>query len=312
MNPSPLLLAACALLAFGAGCGKRKASTPEENVCEPNPCTELRKNLCVEEDGNARCLCNAGYVTRPNGTCEELSLNNCPEHAGDAQEPDDCQAKSRALATTGEAQARSISPAGDYDFFRFDAVEGDIYAIVVEAQGALYPRIDVFDQGGLYVAGVEELQRARLTFKAKATAPYFIRVMHSPVDPSIAVGDYTITLTHAGSDDVGDLPQKSTTIAPDVEGTTSPRVFSGRFEYGADQDWYGFAGTTGTRYTILFDTGKTVATVALFRSAEATEAEFVTTQDVVEFFVPANNTAYLALYPPAGAEGSYAFTFYRD
>lgn len=310
MKPTLLLLSVCGLLT-GAGCGKN-SQPPQQNVCDPNPCTELRKNLCVVENGNARCLCNAGFVSRPNGSCEELSTSNCPEHGGDADEPDDCQAKARALTTTGNGRARSISPAGDYDYFRFDAVQGDIYTATVVSDGPVYPRIDAFDQGGIYLAGIEQLQRARLSFKAATTAPHFLRVMHSPLDPSIAEGDYTITLVNAGTDDVGDRPQGSTLIAPDVAGTPSPRVFSGRFEYSADQDWYGFSATTGTRYTVLFDTGKTVPTVALFRSADATEPEFVTTQASLEFFVPTSGTVYLAVYPPAAEEGSYAFTFYRD
>lgn len=292
-----------------AACGSSRP--PQRDVCDPNPCTEQRKGLCVVEDGNARCLCNAGFIARPDGTCEALTADNCPEHPGDADEPDDCQARARALVDDGQPRNRSIHPVGDYDFFRFDAALNDVYVLTVTATGSLFPRIDVFDQGGQYVAGAEALSSARLGFKARATAPYFARVSHSPIDPSLAVGDYALTLSNAGPDDVGDTPQTATAIAPDVGVPSAPRVFDGDFEYALDEDWYAFSGTANTRYTLAFDGGKLVPTVALYASESATSPEFVTTQASFDFFVPATGTAYLALYPPRG-EGPYAFTFFRE
>ncbi len=50
------------------GCADRVSSSP----CAPNPCHESHKSVCVEHDGDARCVCNTGYLENRNGKCVPL------------------------------------------------------------------------------------------------------------------------------------------------------------------------------------------------------------------------------------------------
>src|SRR4051812_7961441 len=92
----------------------------------PNPCDQTNRNLCVNEAGQPRCLCNAGFLPRPSGQCEPVDGNNCPEHPGDSAEPDDCLARAQLISTNnGGPKQQSIEPPGDYDYFNFSVTAGN-------------------------------------------------------------------------------------------------------------------------------------------------------------------------------------------
>ena len=125
-------------------------------VCTVSTCREPNRTQCVVEGGETRCLCDVGYVSRPSGVCEPVSAANCAVHAGDSAEPDDCQARAWALVADGRPNTRSIDPIGDLDFFRFEARAGRIYSVtVVPEGGSLLPRVDAFDQGGVWLDAVD-------------------------------------------------------------------------------------------------------------------------------------------------------------
>ncbi|MGZ3457305.1 MAG: hypothetical protein ACXU86_02250, partial [Archangium sp.] len=90
----------------------------QQDPCTPNPCTQGDKTWCVNEAGNARCLCKEGTVLRPSGVCEPVTAANCPEHPGDSAEPDDCLSRAPTLAADNTQHQQTIDPVGDYDFFR--------------------------------------------------------------------------------------------------------------------------------------------------------------------------------------------------
>jgi len=294
-----------------AGCIVVKA--PPKDPClvnGQNPCTATDKNVCVVEDGNPRCLCNAGFLARPSGACEAVGAGNCPEHAGDTAEPDDCLTRARPMLTSDAPRDQTIEPVGDYDFISFGATARHVYVITAKASGALYPRLDAFDQGGLWLALDERPGEAQLALKAPATGPVYVRLSQSPLDPSVATGGYTLTLATLGLEDYGDGPAEATAITADP-GTT-PTPVSGRFEVPLDQDWFSFAGTTNTYFRVTFDTSKGPAPLmSLFTASDLVHPKWTAQQPTTDFDLTANETAYLALYGPRDP-GSYAFTFTRS
>ena len=294
-----------------AGCVIQQA--PPSDPCHPSgksPCTEPDRTLCVIENGNARCLCNAGFIARPSGACEPVSAGNCPEHQGDGAEPDDCMARARAMAPSDNPRNQSIDPVGDYDFVAFNGTARFVYVITAKAQGALFPRLDVYDQAGLWLATDERTGQAQLAMKAPATAPFYVRVSQSPVDPSVATGGYTLTLASSGQEDHGDGPSEATPITAAVSPQT-PTATVGRFEVPGDQDWFSFAGATNQAYRVTFDGAKGAPPLtALYTASSLTKPKWTAQQPIIDFDVLANETAYLAIYAPTDL-GSYAFMFTR-
>lgn len=304
----PLTSALFLPLATLLGTGCLVNPNPQQDPCAPNPCTQGNKNQCVNENGTARCLCNAGFVQRPSGVCEQESAANCPEHTGDTAEPDDCQSRARALASDGAPRLQTIEPIGDYDFFRIDATAGHLYTVVVQPEGSLMPRVDAFDQGGIWLGAHDGRPTAELTFKASSTSPYFVRVSHSPVDPSAATGSYALTYSTLGEEDHGDTPEQGTSVTPDPAGTANPQVHYGRLEYGQDQDWFLFPVTIGHRYRISFDTSRAVPTLAAYTESSPQQPFLTTRQSVVDILAESNTTVGIALYSPEGQASSYAFS----
>lgn len=298
---------------LGTGCVVNPDPDPQGDPCDPNPCTEGDKTWCVNEDGNARCLCKQGTVQRPNGVCEPLTTLNCPEHTGDSSEPDDCLSRAVTLASDATTQRQqSIEPVGDYDYFRVDGTLRTVYSVTVEpGSGALMPRVDVFDQGGVWITSQDGRPKAQVGFKARATAPYYVRVSHSPFDPSAATGQYALTLTPVGEDPHGDSANDATTIVPDVGGTSSPTDRFGRLEYDQDQDWFAVSATQGVTYRIEFDTSRVVPALAGFTSQDVNNPFHTWSNSFVEIRAESTTTLYLVMYSDEGQTGGYAFRVFR-
>ncbi|QRN93885.1 hypothetical protein JRI60_32615 [Archangium violaceum] len=297
---------------LGTGCFVNTGPDVEKNPCDPNPCTQGDKTQCVNEDGNARCLCKPGTVLRPSGACEPLTAVNCPEHGGDTSEPDDCLSRAAPLATNVQRQ-QSIEPVGDYDFFKIDGTVDNVYTVTVEpGPGSLMPRVDVFDQGGEWIRAHDGRPKAQVGFKARASAPYYVRVSHSPMDASAATGAYALTSSLVGKDDYGDLPADSTLFVPDVGGTNTPNTRYGRFEYGQDEDWIALDVTQGTTYRIEFDTSRFLPALAAFTREDVKNPFRTARAAYVDISSPGGNTrVYLNLYSPQAEPGSYAFRLFR-
>lgn len=301
----PLFAAAIAVAAFGAGC--RIEQPPATNACNPNPCTQANKNQCLVQEGKAVCLCNEGFVARPSGACEQVTAANCPEHGGDALEPNDCQARATPLAFSVTASQPTVDPVGDFDFFSFTSTAGHVYRAVVTATGtSLSPRADLFDQTGELLSTSEGGATIELAAKLYTSGPHFLRVMHSPIDPSVATGAYSIRLGDLGMEDRADGPEGATFIAADVYGT-QPQAHTGSFEFPGDQDWFQITADAYTPYRITFS--GTPPQLALWTNPDSGAPEWTVEQAVVDFDVPQGGAAYLAVYPTSGT--SYSFTFVR-
>jgi hypothetical protein len=299
---------------LGTACSLDTSPQPVKDPCDPNPCTQQGKTTCVNENSKARCLCDPGTVARPSGVCEPVSTANCAEHPGDASEPDDCLSRATSLTLGGAQRQQSIEPIGDYDFFKLDATLRHVYTVTVEpGTGSLMPRVDVFDQAGVWQASQDGRPKAQVSFKARATAPYYVRVSHSPMDPSAATGLYALTSSSTGLEDHGDNSTEATTISADVGGTTTPTTRYGRLEYGQDQDWFALPAIQGYTYRIDFDTTRYVPTLAGFTHEDVQQPFLTIRNSFVEIKAATSTTLYLVLYSPQGDVGSYAFRvqYYR-
>jgi len=298
-----LFLLALAAALSTTGCVDKEA------VCTPSTCREPNRTQCVVEGDETRCLCDVGYVSRPSGVCEPVSAANCAEHLGDASEPDDCQARARTLVADGRPNPRSIDPIGDLDFFRFEARAGRIYSVTVVPEGSLLPRVDAFDQGGVWLDAVDGRPRAEMTFKTPTTAPYFLRVSHSPVDVSAATGPYVLTFTEVGEDDHGDSSESATRIFPDSD--SRPDSVFGRFNFRRDEDWFEFSATSGRSYRLVFDgaSGRVLPVVEVYLGSDLQRPLYTRQSPTVEFTVPSSGRVFLVMYLPDGGQGSYAFNF---
>jgi hypothetical protein len=304
---STLLILVAAL--HGTACIVHGSDT---TPCDPNPCTQDHRGVCVDEAGEARCLCDTGFLARPSGACEPVGPSNCAEHAGDTSEPDDCQARAHPLSSGGPSLQQTIEPVGDYDFFQFNASARTVYSVTVKAEGSLMPRLDVFDQGGVWLTAAEAPGRVDLAFKARVSSPHFARVSHSPVDPSVAVGNYTLSFTSLGEEDHGDFAEEATHISPESASTSTPGSTYGRFEYPRDEDWFSFSGDRNRTYHLAFDTSRAIPAVAVFAGANLHQALFTAQTANIQFTAPANDTFFIVLDPPQSGEGSYAFNFLVD
>ena len=67
--------------------------------CSPNPCTQLNKNVCSNNNGTALCTCNPNYVDDGAGNCVD---NTTPV---DPCDPNPCQEANKAVCTASGAQA---------------------------------------------------------------------------------------------------------------------------------------------------------------------------------------------------------------
>ncbi|WNG28287.1 hypothetical protein F0U62_32965 [Cystobacter fuscus] len=313
MNPLTPRLVLLSSLLFAPAClldTSPPGTPPSKNPCDPNPCTQADKTTCANDNGHAVCLCREGTLPRPNGSCEAVTSANCPEHPGDSAEPDDCIARAAPLDAT-RSRTQGIEPVGDYDFFRIDATARNAYVLsVTPGPGALLPRVDLFDPEGRWIRAQDGNPGVQVGFKARVSAPYTVRVSHSPRDPSPAIGTYTLQLATPVQDDFGDIPEEATALVP-APGGTSATLVSGRFEYGQDEDWFSFPVVLNATYRIEFDTTRAVPALAAF-IRENVKSPFLTNQkSFVEFQAASSTTVFVDLYSANEAAGTYSFRVYE-
>lgn len=294
------------LAAFGCNKGGGDAQGP---ACESNPCTEAHRTRCATENGTPVCLCDDGYVARPAGSCEQVNALNCPEHGGDPAEPDDCAPKAKAISVALGSKTQAIEPIGDYDFFRLEGTEGGVFeARVLKGEGTLLPRIDLFDQSGALLSGADGTVEAKLTFKTRGTVPYFLRITHSPLDPSVGYGAYTLTLGSSGLDDHGDGSADASPIQSAAT-NEAPVPHYGRLEFPGDQDWFSFAAVNGQHYRVAFDPAATIPTLAVYVASDLNSPLVRAQRAEVEFQAQGSGTLFLAVSGPSGS--SYNFQLLR-
>lgn len=302
--------ALAALLA--AGCAYVPPEPPGPNPCDPNPCAQAHRTVCSNQAGLPVCLCDPGYLPRPAGGCEAVTEANCPTHAGDSAEPDDCLANARAIAAGEAARSQSVDPVGDYDFFALTTSAANVYLATASPAGSLAPRIDLFDASGGHVSSAEysaALGFARLGFRADYGGVYYLRVSHSPLDPSVGSGGYSFFVGSGGVDEYGNTRLSAAAIAA-VQAGQANAAHAGAFQYDADEDWLAFSATASVQFTVSFDPGQVVPQMEIYTDAGDLPLAVVRQAAASMIFSAAQlgstNKVYLRLLSPPGG-GSYQF-----
>ena len=213
------------------------------NACEPNPCTTPNKTDCTVSNGQAVCACVSGYVPEGDACQPEPAVTCAAQHTtGDAFEPDECPALARPVGAGGTRdEAHSLSPAGDEDWFRLDALPEHFYEVVVTGAAGDRLHLDLYAADGTTVVRSDHrgLDTASLRHKASASGALFVRVSAMTSGASAA---YRISIQDLGADDHGESPAESSPVIVDAPPA------SGAFERPGDVDVFSFQAQAGHIY----------------------------------------------------------------
>jgi hypothetical protein len=238
--------------------------------CSPNPCTAPFQTECAAVDGRAVCSCVAGYVPAGEGCQPEVVITCAGQHStGDALEPDECPALARDLGTSGtQHEAHTVAPVGDEDWLRFEATEGHIYEVRLDAAEGVRPHVDVYSADGQTVCASDHEGTAtvRLAYEASVTGRQYVRVRAFDGTG----GAYRVSLADLGPDDYGDEVATATpvdfTSGTPVAGTLQPagdrdvaRVpLAGGRRYRVEAAWGDAARREPLRLAVLEGSGSEV------------------------------------------------------
>ncbi|MGE3143099.1 MAG: PPC domain-containing protein, partial [Hyphomonadaceae bacterium] len=150
-----------------------------------------------------------------------------------------------SLDSTFSPRTSQINPAGDSDWFRFDAVEGRSYRIFVdpaEGEGALAdPKLTLYDGDGNQIATDDNGGKgkgARIAFIPTHSGSFIAAASAASATESgrytLRVSDYEVP-NGPGTDEVLDE-------AGDARAS--------RIDMAGDKDWYGFTAAEGGVYQI--------------------------------------------------------------
>lgn len=222
-------------------------------------------------------------------------------------------ASSQARFTPGQAMAGDIAPAGDVDWFRMSAVQGQRYSITLngvagEDGTALDPMLGVYDAQGNQLAFNDDAEglNSALQFAPSSTGDVFVEVRAFSEE---ATGAYQLAAI-------------AETLPPDAVGndaTTRARVMPGRavagsIDYEGDIDAYRLDARRTQRYNItLAGSGASPLSDPYLVVVDRDGAELASNDDsndglnsALEFIPRANGPVYVQAraYGDAGA-GSY-------
>lgn len=208
--------------------------------CLPNPCTNANQTTCDDSTGVALCQCDGDTVFDGTRCVRPLHWDCSRVHAGDSAEPDECPRLAFNLARDVTVN-RTLSPAGDHDWFRINVTPGFIAGF--EASGNVPLIIEVFDELGARVAAdTRALPSANVNFLVpNNVTELFVRVravlatdedtyvarfrdlghddfVNEPANAQLHSGSFTGTLQYEGDVDVVKLqllPQVATEFSSD-------------------------------------------------------------------------------------------------
>lgn len=198
--------------------------------CTPNPCTSLNRTTCEVVGSAANCLCDPGYAPTGAG-CSAAPVWDCDQQhgEGDAAEPDECPPLASPLAP-GVSAARTLSPAGDHDWFRLSVTPGRLYAFAATAPNPTpLLLVEVYDEAGttLLASDNRGSSSAAVAFPAETVSLVQVRVRGVRATD---VGTYAVQYVELGTDDYANDPALAITLAPGAAG------FSGEVQYAGDPD----------------------------------------------------------------------------
>jgi hypothetical protein len=129
-----------------------------------------------------------------------------------------------------------ILPAGDVDWFKFDATASHAYKV---STTGISTYLALYDTNGTTL--LKEVSGGSAYLYATAAGTYYVRVKHYT---STAVGQYTIKAEDVGADDHGNDAAHSTLAF------TSGIGVDGIINYPGDDDWFRFDATANHIYSI--------------------------------------------------------------
>lgn len=209
--------------------------------CTPNPCTHAHRTTCELVGGAASCRCDPGYAPEGDG-CSAAPLWTCAQqHAdGDAAEPDECPTLAKQLVVETPA-SRTLSPAGDHDWFRLAVTPGRLYSFTAQASG-LPLLVEVFDEAAVTLLASDNRGAAVASVTFPATASQVLHVRVRAVRAT-DVGAYTAQYGELGVDDYVNEAAGALTLVP------AAGAFSGVVQYAGDRDvvWLELPARTAVR-----------------------------------------------------------------
>ena len=141
----------------------------------------------------------------------------------------------------GEVVEGALDYQGDWDYFAFDAVEGELYEIEVDLGTLPHSVVTVLDADGYpldYTDDRQDSSAVRLFWRAPDTGTFYVEVA------GYDVGSYTLTVM--ASDVVDDYADGLVGAARVGLG----EVVEGALDYQGDVDYFGFEAVAGRLYEI--------------------------------------------------------------
>jgi hypothetical protein len=135
----------------------------------------------------------------------------------------------------GTSYAGMISPAGDNDWYQFDALAGHAYKVDTTGTDTY---VYIYDPNGTTI--LSENDYPPLYLAATGVGPYYVRVRHYS---STSTGSYTVMVTDLGLDDGNDAAH-ATVLPVGATGLTAYIVPAG------DVDWFKWDATASHAYKI--------------------------------------------------------------
>ena len=191
-----------------------------------------------------------------------LTLSEPRAHAGD-DHGNEIAASTTMSANSSEPG--NIETAGDVDYFAFHADAGVSYTIDTFGSGVANTELTLYDKDGAQLAHENDQTRrgASITHRAAQAGALHLRVAGTG---AIKTGTYTLSVnadTTPVQDDHSNTRDKATQIALNSSQT-------GKIEIAGDVDYFVFAATGGTDYTISASSASGLDTVlTLFDAAGA-------------------------------------------
>lgn len=199
--------------------------------CVPNPCTTARRTTCEVVGGVASCRCDPGYAPEGSG-CSATPLWRCSDQHvdGDIAEPDECPPLAKTLSLDAPV-TRSLSPAGDHDWFRLGVTAGRLYLFTANADTTTLPLlIEVYDPAGVTLLASDNRGLAYASVAFPVPAGMEVLLVRVRGVRATGVGGYTAQYSELGVDDYVNDATHAVTLVPGASG------FSGEVQYDDDRD----------------------------------------------------------------------------
>lgn len=242
------------------------------------------------------------------GDTESVSDEQTPDGASDEVEETGSNFADASVINLGETLIASIDDPSDIDYFKFDAVAGQVYEVFVWNASLEHSKVLAFGSDGL--TQIENaswsygFDQAHVTWRATESGIQYLEVL----SPEGNIGGYQISLTEftQGGDDHGNDAFAATTLQLD-------EIVSGNLDFPHDIDFFVFKAEQNQVYNILLDhLTLSYQPVTIFASDGAKIIHeyapwggFHTTGSLIPWQAPESGEYFLKFHSRDGNTGSY-------